>query len=204
MHRTAIPLTPRSLEPIVRRSHTVTLVGAMTLGQLPAYTANRPLCNWRSEQPDTSNYGLSGGAMAVTSTVKSTPRRTLAAHWRCALNHRRPLRCGRDFPSFTVAVQRSVPPRHVAAETWRPRRRSPKFPRIPRRVDRRAATLMRRPADTKRRLTMRLSDAGWRRHKTELIYPDHRLPPWFTENATPRSLEPIVRHKLTLGRALEQ
>jgi hypothetical protein len=42
-------------------------------------------------------------------------------------------------------------------------------------------------------LTMRLSDAGWRRCKTKLIYPNHRLPPWFTEDATPRSLEPIVR-----------
>jgi hypothetical protein len=36
---------PRSLEPIVRRSHTVTLLGAMTLGQLPAYTADRLLGN---------------------------------------------------------------------------------------------------------------------------------------------------------------
>ena len=31
---------------------------------------------------------------------------------------------------------------------------------------------------------MRLSDAGLRRHPTELIYPDHRLPPWLNEDAT--------------------
>ena len=30
---------------------------------------------------------------------------------------------------------------------------------------------------------MRLSDAGLRRPKTKLIYPDHRLPPWLTEDA---------------------
>ena len=33
-------------------------------------------------------------------------------------------------------------------------------------------------------LTMRLSDAGMRRRKTKLIYPNHRLPPWPTEDAT--------------------
>jgi hypothetical protein len=32
---------------------------------------------------------------------------------------------------------------------------------------------------------MRLSDARVRRHQTKLIYPDHRLPPWLTENDTP-------------------
>jgi hypothetical protein len=42
-------------------------------------------------------------------------------------------------------------------------------------------------------LTMRLIDAGLRRQPTKLIYADHRLPPWLTEDATPRSLEPIVR-----------
>src|ERR1700720_2572528 len=42
-------------------------------------------------------------------------------------------------------------------------------------------------------LTMRLSDAGLRCRKTKLIYPDHRLPSWPTEDAAPRSLEPIVR-----------
>ena len=26
-----------------------------------------------------------------------------------------------------------------------------------------------------------------------MLYPDHRSPPWLTEGATPRSLEPIVR-----------
>jgi hypothetical protein len=60
----------------------------------------------------------------------------------------------------------------------------PRTFRTPRRVDRRAATLMRRPADTKRRLTMRLSDAGLRCRQTKLIDPDHRLPPWLTEDAT--------------------
>jgi hypothetical protein len=29
---------------------------------------------------------------------------------------------------------------------------------------------------------MRLSDAGLRRHPTKLLYPDHRLPPWLTED----------------------
>ena len=32
-------------------------------------------------------------------------------------------------------------------------------------------------------LTMRLSDAGVRR-QTMLIYPNHRLPPWLSEDAT--------------------
>ena len=40
---------------------------------------------------------------------------------------------------------------------------------------------------------MRLSDAGLRRHQTKLPYPNHRLPPWLTEDAAPLSLEPIVR-----------
>ena len=31
---------------------------------------------------------------------------------------------------------------------------------------------------------MRLSDAGLRRHPTKLIYPNHRLPPGLTEDAT--------------------
>ena len=46
---------------------------------------------------------------------------------------------------------------------------------------------------------MRLSDAGLRRHQTKLIYPDHRHPPWLTENATPRSLEPIVRRTIEVS-----
>jgi len=70
-------VAPRSLEPIVRRPHELTSLGAMALAQLPAYTADAPRRNWRFEQPGFSNYGLSGGAMAVTSTLKSTPRRTL-------------------------------------------------------------------------------------------------------------------------------
>jgi hypothetical protein len=40
---------------------------------------------------------------------------------------------------------------------------------------------------------MRLSDAGLRRLKTKAVYPDHRFPPWPTEDATPRSLEPNHR-----------
>jgi hypothetical protein len=31
---------------------------------------------------------------------------------------------------------------------------------------------------------MRLSDAGLRRHEAKLIYPNHRPPPWLTEDAT--------------------
>ncbi len=31
---------------------------------------------------------------------------------------------------------------------------------------------------------MRLSDAGLRRRQTKALYPDHRLPPWSTEDAT--------------------
>ena len=42
-------------------------------------------------------------------------------------------------------------------------------------------------------LTMRLSDAGLRRHQTKAVYPDHRLPPWPNGDAAPRSLQPIVR-----------
>jgi len=42
------------------------------------------------------------------------------------------------------------------------------------------------------RLTTRLSDAGTRR-QTKMLYLDHRSPPCPTEDATPRSLEPIVR-----------
>jgi hypothetical protein len=41
---------------------------------------------------------------------------------------------------------------------------------------------------------MRLSDAGLQCQQTKLIYPDHPLRPWLTEDATPRSLEPMVRH----------
>jgi hypothetical protein len=50
---------------------------------------------------------------------------------------------------------------------------------------------------------MRLSDAGLRRRKTRLIYPNHRPSPWLNEYATPRSLEPIVRRtarSVTCGR----
>jgi hypothetical protein len=139
---------PRSLEPIVRRPHMLTLVGAMTLAQLPAYTADRPLRNLPFERPDTSNCGLSGGAMAVTLTLESARRRTPEAPWRCAFNHRRPLQCGRDFPSLTVAAQRSVRWTPIDTHAPPPMKRHPKFPRTPRRVDRRAATVMRRPADT--------------------------------------------------------
>ena len=47
---------------------------------------------------------------------------------------------------------------------------------------------------------MRLSDAGLRRRQSKLLYPDHRSPPWPTEDATPRSLEPIVRRVTGEGR----
>jgi hypothetical protein len=43
---------------------------------------------------------------------------------------------------------------------------------------------------------MRLSDAGMRCRKTKTLHPDHRLSPWPTEDATPRSLQPIVRDHL--------
>jgi hypothetical protein len=136
---------PRSLEPIVRRPHTLTFLRAMILAQLPTYTAHRPLGNLRFEQPDLSNYGLSGGAIAVTPTLKSTPRRTPEGHWRCAFNHRCPLRWGRDFPTFKVAVQRSVRSTSIDTNAPRPTKRCPKFPRTRRRVDRIPATSMRRP-----------------------------------------------------------
>ena len=42
---------------------------------------------------------------------------------------------------------------------------------------------------------MRLSDARVRRRKTKLIYPNHRLPPWLTEDA------PRDRSNRLLGRA---
>jgi len=35
-------------------------------------------------------------------------------------------------------------------------------------------------------LTMRLSDVGLHRRRTEALYPSHRLPPWLTEDASPR------------------
>jgi hypothetical protein len=34
------------------------------------------------------------------------------------------------------------------------------------------------------RLTMRLSDAGLHQRRTKALYPNHRLPPWLTEDAT--------------------
>jgi hypothetical protein len=36
----------------------------------------------------------------------------------------------------------------------------------------------------RRRLTMRLSDAGLRRRQTKALYLNHRLPPWLNEDAT--------------------
>jgi len=101
--------TPRSLEPIVRRPHTLTLVRAITLAHLPAYTADWLLRNLRFEQPGVSKCGLSGGAFALTSTLESTPTRTLEAHWRCPFNLCHPLRCRRGFPSFQDTVQRRFP-----------------------------------------------------------------------------------------------
>ena len=32
-------------------------------------------------------------------------------------------------------------------------------------------------------LTMRLSDAGLHQRQTKTLYPNHRLPPWLTEDA---------------------
>jgi hypothetical protein len=34
------------------------------------------------------------------------------------------------------------------------------------------------------RLTMRLSDAGLHQRRTKTLYPNHRLPPWLTKDAT--------------------
>jgi hypothetical protein len=42
---------------------------------------------------------------------------------------------------------------------------------------------------------MRLSDAGLHQRQTKALYPNHRPPPWLTEDATPRSLQPIVRRR---------
>jgi hypothetical protein len=43
-----------------------------------------------------------------------------------------------------------------------------------------------------------MSDARLRRLKTKLLYPDHRSPPWLTEDATPRSIELLldVSHRI--------
>jgi hypothetical protein len=68
---------------------------------------------------------------------------------------------------------------------------STRMPRVQRQARRPITTFRSSPRPC--RLTMRLSDAGLRRWPTKLIYPNHRLPPWLTEDATPRSLEPIVR-----------
>jgi hypothetical protein len=45
--------------------------------------------------------------------------------------------------------------------------------------------------------TMRLSDAGLRRHPTKLFYPDHRIHSLAQRRCAPRSLEPIVRRVVT-------
>jgi hypothetical protein len=44
------------------------------------------------------------------------------------------------------------------------------------------------------RLTIRLSDAGLHQRQSKALYPNHRSPPWFIGDDTPRSLEPFVRH----------
>jgi hypothetical protein len=41
-----------------------------------------------------------------------------------------------------------------------------------------------KPRRCYRNLTMRLSDAGLRQRQTKALYPNHRLPPWLTEDAT--------------------
>jgi hypothetical protein len=38
-------------------------------------------------------------------------------------------------------------------------------------------------------MRLRLSDAGLRCRQTKLLYPNHRLPSWLSEDVTPRSLE---------------
>jgi hypothetical protein len=43
------------------------------------------------------------------------------------------------------------------------------------------------------RLTMRLNDTGMQCPQTKLISANHRLPPWPTEDATPRSLDANIR-----------
>jgi hypothetical protein len=52
----------------------------------------------------------------------------------------------------------------------------------------RKARIPREATDQRRKgswgLTMRLSDAGARRRKAKLIYPNHRLPPWLNEDVT--------------------
>jgi hypothetical protein len=76
---------------------------------------------------------------------------------RCARNPQYPLRRYRDCPSFTVVVERRAPVGQAGARTQRPSMSQPRNPRTPRQADRHAATSMRRPPDTRSRLTMRLS-----------------------------------------------
>jgi hypothetical protein len=58
-------------------------------------------------------------------------------------------------------------------------------------------------------LTMRLSDAGVRRRPTKLFYPNHRLPPWLTEDAARDRSNRLLdcratpASKLTLGSIAE-
>src|ERR1700733_9105523 len=87
------------------------------------------------------------------------------------------------FPLISRYRPAEVSVRRVAAKTLRPKKRRPKFPRTRRRVDRIPATSMRRPPDTKRRLTIRLSDAGLHQRQTKTLYPNHHPPPWLTEGA---------------------
>jgi hypothetical protein len=46
---------------------------------------------------------------------------------------------------------------------------------------------------------MRLSDAGLRQRQTKALNPNHQSPPWLSEDAAPRSLEPLLdeRRKIT-------
>jgi hypothetical protein len=43
---------------------------------------------------------------------------------------------------------------------------------------------------------MRLNDAGLHQRQPKAVYPDHRPTPWRTEDAAPRSFEPIVRSQV--------
>jgi hypothetical protein len=43
------------------------------------------------------------------------------------------------------------------------------------------------------------SDAGLRQRQAKLIYPNHPSPPWLTDDAAPRSVEPIVKRHSQQG-----
>jgi hypothetical protein len=61
---------------------------------------------------------------------------------------------------------------------------------------------MRYHPTTSLHLTIRLRDAGMGRRQTELIYPDHRFPPWPTEDPTPAIARTDCYAALTLMSSL--